>query len=549
MGSGDFERLAELTPQPILVLDEGGTVALASPALCRAIGMPAERIIGRALSELAGGPAEELARTLRLCARSRGQIPAALRLPSPDGGVRRMRFRASLLRARTPAAPASLIFISTDLVRGASEFAALNERVLSLNHELRERTRTVRILGEAAQRAENASRAKTEFLANMSHEVRTPLTSILGFAELLVDAEPAGEAPSERAEALLAIQRNGLHLLQLLNDLLDLAKIEAGALSVEGCEFSPRRLLEELTSGMRGEAVRRGIALALDCEDSLPERIVSDPTRIRQILFNLISNALKFTRAGEVRVTGRTCAANARHIELAVADTGIGIAQHDLGRLFEAFQQADPSTTRTFGGTGLGLTICRRLTELLGARLEVESRLGQGSRFSLVLPVEPAGVLESGANRAASPRRAASPQAPMQLAGGGQLEGRVLLAEDGVDNRRVLGTMLRKSGADVTLAENGQEAVDLALEAWRKREPFDLILMDLQMPVLDGYAATRALRAAEYPHPIVALTAHSMLEERERCLRAGCDDFAGKPIARDQLVDLVRRYLRPEDAR
>jgi signal transduction histidine kinase/ActR/RegA family two-component response regulator len=401
-------------------------------------------------------------------------------------------------------------------------------------------------LATANQAAEAASQAKSEFLANMSHELRTPLTAILGFAEVLRDESGPAEGESRR-QAVDTITRNGEHLLQLINDILDLSKIEAGRLEIDPRPCDPRKIVDDCVALMNVRAAAKGLALGVDCDPALPCRIQSDPTRIRQVLLNLLGNAIKFTEQGEVRLSAAFAAAPEPSIAFDVRDTGIGMTPQQAAAIFEPFRQAEASTARRFGGTGLGLTISRRLTEMLGGCLQlVESQPGAGSRFRAVIaaaaPADETDPAE-GPGREPEPDDAL-PAGPRTLAGC-----RILFAEDGPDNQRLISHLLRKAGAEVALAADGAEAVDRALGAAAAGQPFDVILMDMQMPVMDGYEASRRLRAGGYTGPIIALTAHAMSGDREKCLAAGCTDYATKPIDRARLIAAIARRRAAATAR
>ncbi|MFQ5514629.1 MAG: ATP-binding protein [Myxococcota bacterium] len=393
---------------------------------------------------------------------------------------------------------------------------------------------------KAKTEAESSNLAKSHFLANMSHEIRTPMTAILGFTDEILEGGDLVQIPPERLDALNAIKRNGHHLLQILNDILDLSKIEAGRLELEQVRFSPLQLTAEVCSLMRVSATQKGLMFITEYPTPLPETILGDPTRIRQILINLIGNAVKFTETGTVRLVTRLIQSDAEPcVEFEVIDSGIGMTREQIFHLFDPFTQADSSTTRRYGGTGLGLSICQRLIDMMGGAIDVESAPGRGSRFSVSLPV---GSLD-GIPLVENPTETESPQpATTDRATRGSLECRVLLAEDGPDNQRLIRRMLERMGARVEIAENGLEALERALDAHAEGVPFDVILMDMQMPVLDGYGATRALRRAGYHEPVIALTAHAMSSDRERCLQAGCDDFVTKPIDRQALFDTIASY-------
>jgi signal transduction histidine kinase/ActR/RegA family two-component response regulator len=412
-----------------------------------------------------------------------------------------------------------------------------------LTDELEERVeqRTAQ-LAQAQREAETASQAKSEFLANMSHEIRTPMTAILGFTDLLID-EPG--QPAKTREALSTIKRNGEHLLQLINNILDLSKIEAGKLTVEQIPCPLPQLLAEIQSLMRVPADAKGLALHIDYRSPIPAAVRTDPTRLRQILINLVANAIKFTETGTVRLTTGFVPGPAPIMQFDVADSGIGLSPEQAARIFQPFVQADTSMTRKFGGTGLGLTISQRLAQMLGGDICVlSSRPNEGTCFRVTVATGPLdGIPLLNDPQAATlvapcgPQSAAAPAAPLNC--------RLLLAEDGPDNQRLIRLVLQKAGAAVTVVENGQLAVDAALQACDEGQPFDAVLMDMQMPVLDGYEATRTLRAAGYGGRIVALTAHAMAGDRDKCLDAGCDDYATKPIDREALVETVRRQLHP----
>ncbi len=427
-------------------------------------------------------------------------------------------------------AVAALDFTRRAPVRGSGPLDAL---ALSLNMLTEELDEAQKRLVEAKSAAEAATVAKSRFLAQMSHEIRTPLTTLLGFADMLA-APSLGE--SDRLNYAMIVRRNGEHLLSVINDILDLSKIEAGKLKLEIIECSPVTLLSDLDSLLRARAIDHGLAFDIELATPIPLSVRTDPTRLRQVLLNVIGNAIKFTQSGGVRVRVAYDPAAAR-LRVDVVDTGIGLRADQLSKLFQPFEQADLSMTRRYGGSGLGLAISRGLVTALGGEIGATSQPGLGSTFTISVPVTAAGAqMVSGLSEA---RRVAA-MAPSPAA---RLCGAVLLAEDGPDNQILITTLLRKYGLDVTVAENGAVAVDHALEALRAGRPFDLVLMDMQMPVLDGYDATRKLRASGYAGAIVALTAHAMGGERERCLAAGCDEYVRKPIDRTELFETLRRFV------
>ncbi len=397
-------------------------------------------------------------------------------------------------------------------------------------------------LGELVQAADAANRAKSRFLANASHELRTPLTAILGYADLLADSELSEQ---QRDLHLQTIRRNGQILLELINDLLDLSKIEAGKMVVERTDCSPYEIAEELASLMRVRAVEKGLSLETDYAFPIPQTIRTDPIRLRQILMNLVGNAIKFTKQGGVRITvglERQPVASPR-LQFSVADTGIGISGPAIAQLFRPFTQVDTSTTRHFGGTGLGLAISQRLAKMLNGEVTVVSEPGKGSTFTV--SVDP-GSLQDVPMLQAPPKYGAEEPRPKTARRKETLRGRVLLAEDGKDNQRLIAVILKKAGLEVDLAENGQIACDCATASADEGRPYDLILMDMQMPELDGYGATRRLRQDGWQGPIIALTAHAMAGDREKCLQAGCDGYLSKPIERETFLTAVARHLAGE---
>ncbi|MGD0464724.1 MAG: response regulator [Tepidisphaeraceae bacterium] len=407
----------------------------------------------------------------------------------------------------------------------------LEEEVSARTVELKA---TNTMLEAARIKAEESSAAKSAFLANMSHEIRTPMTAILGYADLML--API-QTMSDRINCLQVVRRNARHLMDLINDILDISKIEAEKMTVERIPHDIAKTAVEVASMLRPRALAKQLALRVEFVGPIPTKVKTDPLRLKQVLVNLVGNAIKFTEQGEVclkvSVEPREAAS---HIQFDVCDTGIGMTSEQMGRLFQPFVQADESMTRRYGGTGLGLVISKRLAQYMGGDLGVKSEVGKGSVFSLWFD---GGSLEGIELRRDLTEATLNVETEVVPSEEITLRGRILLAEDGIDNQHLLTMYLTMAGAEVVIAPNGRDACEKM-----RSDRFDLILMDMQMPEMDGYTATSELRRQGFRLPIIALTAHAMDGDRVRCLAAGCTDYLTKPIDRELLLRTTAGYLR-----
>ncbi len=379
-----------------------------------------------------------------------------------------------------------------------------------------------------------ASKAKSDFLSNMSHEIRTPLTAVIGFSETLLDSD---QSMHTRINTIKTIIRNGKHLLSLINNILDLSKIEADKIEIEKINIDPFKILTEVSSLLSSLAVEKNIDFKINYLSELPKHFKSDPVKLKQILINLASNAIKFTEKGSVTINVKLLKEQQK-ISFEVEDTGIGLKPEQLNKLFKSFSQADSSTTRKYGGTGLGLVLSKRLAELLGGTIVVESQFGIGSRFQVTIETDSLHnielINEQGYAHFTSQENVEVKTPPIKFTG------EILLAEDTPDLQRLIALYLRKTGANVTVVENGKLAVEQALN-----KEFDVIFTDIQMPVMGGIEAVKIMRKQGYKKPIIALTANVMEKNKLICIQAGCDGFVSKPVNRNKLIEVAAKYLQP----
>ncbi|MFN7290330.1 MAG: PAS domain-containing protein [Pirellula sp.] len=392
----------------------------------------------------------------------------------------------------------------------------------------------------ARNQADAANRAKSEFLANMSHEIRTPLTAILGFADMLSEEGNLDVAPVQRLQAIDTITNAGQHLLTIINDVLDLSKIEAGKASTELIETRLIDVIWEVERLLSPKTAGKGVMLIATLSTPVPDRILSDPTRLRQILMNLVGNAVKFTERGTIAINVSVTASAANtSLVIDIEDTGPGITAEQSQTLFDAFSQADNTVRRKHGGTGLGLTISRRLANLMGGDVTLQrTEMGRGSCFRLELPLIPVTnsfIVDRMETQPVPPVSSPTPKI--------QVLGRILFAEDGLDNQRLISFLLKKAGATIDIAENGQDALEMLNKANESNITYDLLLTDMQMPVMDGYMLASTLRSRGIKMPIIALTAHALSDDRQKCLDAGCDDYLTKPIDKNSLLAVCAKWI------
>jgi PAS domain S-box-containing protein len=531
-----FRSIWEASCEPMFLSDPAGTIVKVNATFAAMVGIGPGALQGTEVAELFH-PDERA--ELRAACRARFASPVPQHSFERELNFLRGRsgiFEISVTRVDIPEQPAQMLYILRDVTeqkRNAAELARAKESAEAANRDLMAANRnleeTGRLAREMADRAEALSAAKSDFLANMTHEVRTPLNGILGMTGLALETQ----LQSDQREYLELVKSSAEALLSLVNDVLDFSKYEVGKLGLDCVEFSLRELVRDVLRPLALRASASGLAFESTIEDQVPERLIGDPLRISQVLRNLAGNAIKFTNQGQVSVRIRTESLQGSKVALcfSVVDTGIGIPVEKHRLIFEPFTQADGSTTRKYGGTGLGLSISSGLVELMGGRIWVESEVGQGSAFHFSLTLE-----------LPTPPQASETGSPSSAAGGRVKRSlRILVAEDNSVNQRLAARLLEREGHSVTIAGSGQEALESFESHQLGRSQFDLILMDVQMPGLDGLQATMRIREKErgtgHRVPIVAMTAQAAESDRLRCLESGMDAYVTKPV---HVPDLMR---------
>ena len=519
-----FKTVFNHSAVSIIVADEKERIIAWNPFTEKILDMKREDLFNRPVYDLY--PEEEKKRLGELSIRKKGVVSdIETRMIKKDGSVLDVNLSLSVIKNREGKAIGSI----------------------GIMHDMSIQKNTQKMLIQAKKVAESASEAKTMFLANMSHEVRTPMNTILGMVDLTLDTE----LTSEQRDNLLTVKNAADILLSLLNDILDLSRVEAGKIQLEHIEINIERIVSSVCKTMDILARNKGLTLQWIIDEDVPDMVKGDPVRIRQVLVNLINNAIKFTQKGKIQVEVKVKSRAKEKCELlfCVSDQGIGIDKDKLERIFDVFTQEDVSTTRQFGGTGLGLAICRKLLELMGGRIWVESKKGKGSKFYFMIPCP---IVKKEEVPEALQGESIESQLMAQITRQKEEKGQkvkqkedlyILLAEDNLVNQKMTQRIIEKKGWKVAVVENGQEVLDIL-----EKEKFDLILMDAQMPVMDGLEATRRIRQneekTERGHiPIIALTARAMSGDRKKCLDCGMDGYVSKPIDRTQLYETIESFF------
>ncbi len=542
-----YEGIFRGSNDATFILDaESGMLLRMNPAGYQLLGQSEEEVVGKSLAKFLFREDIPAFRESYACVMDEGHVHNfSTRIRREDG--REVHALISALRLQDHSEDLVVAFLRdiTEFVEAQEELEALNA---SLESRVAERTEEIRLAMEEleksktqanrmAREAQAANKAKSLFVANMSHEIRTPLNAVIGMMELLVDMD-LGEKQKETA---LIAQRSARSLVAVVNDILDFSKIEAGKLELEKMVFLLPGLVTEVVDTFRFQAREKGLTLTLEMADDVPEFVLGDAGRLRQVLVNLLGNALKFTKRGEITLTVdmKPDPGGLASVGFSVRDTGVGIDGKKLEHLFEMFTQANVSDTREYGGTGLGLAITRQLVELMGGQMDVTSEVGVGSDFSFVVRLDMANREQVAKEHQQAMEREAVAQGPEPA----MSDLRVLLVEDNIVNQKVAVGMLRKLGFPARAASGGLEALSMLEE-----EEFDLLFMDIQMPDLGGLETTKRIRAGEVGEanqdvPIIAMTAHATRQDRKNCLAAGMNDYVAKPISSELIHDAIRRVM------
>jgi len=508
----------------LLVLDTRGRIVLVNEAF--------EKIVGHSSDRLLGKKAEKTFTWLDNDGQAIAEFPWVEASASGEHITDRI-LRLSLPNSETDVEKQLIFKVNCSPV--AAESTKGNGVLVSFEN--------VTELENTKKAAVSANQAKSDFLANMSHEIRTPMNAILGFTDWL--QRGLANDKEEEMEYLSTIHSSGKHLMELINDILDLSKIEAGKMEMESLRRSPFQIIHDVTNILRVRAEDKGIQLLVEHRDPLPETIETDDVRLRQVITNLVGNAIKFTSEGNVTLKTRLIEdSDAAKIEIEISDSGIGMTPEQLQKIFNPFEQADTSVTRKFGGTGLGLAISKRIVNALGGEIVVTSEPGKGSVFTFSVNVGDVSSVKRIDHAqfkqwVRENRESANSGAAIKLP-----PANILVVDDGQANRRLIKLVLERAGCNVEEAENGEIGVAKALAG-----QFDVVLMDMQMPVLDGYQATRMLCDKGFQTPIVALTANAMTGDQEKCFEAGCDGFLAKPVDIDMLISTLAEYLDQQETR
>jgi len=544
-----YHSILEASPNPIVLYDMEGKVVYLNPAFTLSFGWTLEEVAGKKMDFV---PKENLPETMDAIARvfKTGQVELETRRYTKDGKILDIALSCGVFKNQKGSFTGTFV-----LLRDVTQRKNDETRIQKLNDELKNRTKELESLNRNLQKAidhafvmtqeaKQANQAKSEFLANMSHEIRTPMNGVIGMTNILLDERLSPET----RDGLNLIQQSAETLLTILNDILDFSKIEAGKLDVEEIDFNLRDLVDETLGilAMRSQEKQLGLTSLID--DDVPSGLTGDPGRVRQILMNLVGNAIKFTDHGgkiHLRVGVTQAVSDPVEIEFRITDTGIGMTQKDVQKLFQSFHQVDASTTRKYGGTGLGLVISKQLCELMGGKIRVKSRPGVGSTFTFTILFKKQEG-ETDPPKGPLPERAGKRMGiigEIKIDEIKQYQASILVVEDHPVNQKVVQSMLRKLGFCSHAVSDGCQALE-ELE----KTAYDLVLMDVQMPVMDGYDCARKIRAKKSTVlnpkiPIIALTAHAMLGDREKCLRVGMNDYTTKPLDRLVLAQKIKKLL------